>query len=57
MRGLKYLAIAFVVAAGAFWTTMLTTPPKSVAGPTAGLDTKQLTLEAHSGMGQQYDAF
>ncbi|MER2266446.1 hypothetical protein [Methylobacterium oxalidis] len=31
MRALALLAIAFVLATGAFWATMLTAPPKSVA--------------------------
>ncbi|MDR7039175.1 hypothetical protein J2X36_003948 [Methylobacterium sp. BE186] len=31
MRAAAMLALAFALATGAFWATMLTTPPKSVA--------------------------
>ncbi|GJE35789.1 hypothetical protein [Methylobacterium oxalidis] len=31
MRTLVMLAVAFVLATGAFWATMLTVPPQSVA--------------------------
>ena len=57
MRGFRVLGVAIVVAAGAFWATMLTTPPKSEARPPAGINTGLLTLDAKPSMGEQYDAF
>ncbi len=57
MRTVKLLAVATVVAAGAFWATMLTSPPQSTARGVAGIDTKLLTLDAQPAMGQQSDAF
>jgi len=34
MRAMKLFAAAFVIAAGAFWVTMATAPPKTVASET-----------------------
>lgn len=57
MRTSKLLIIAFVVATGAFWATMLTNPPQSTAQAGPGLDTRALTLDAAPTMGQHHDAF
>ena len=57
MRGMKLFGVAFVVAAGAFWATVFTTPPKSEARPPAGINTGLLTLDAKPALGEQYDAF
>ena len=57
MRALSLLAAAFVLAAGAFWITMLTTPPKSEAALSSGINTQELTIKAHPNEGQPYDAF
>jgi len=34
-RGLALLSAAFVVATGAFWTIMLTSPPRTSTAPTS----------------------
>ena len=57
MRVLSLLAAAFVLAAGAFWVTMLTVPPKSEAALSSGINTQELTIKAHPNEGQTYDAF
>jgi hypothetical protein len=57
MRVLSLLAAAFVLAAGAFWVTMLTAPPKSEAALSAGINTQELTIKAHPNEGRPYDAF
>lgn len=57
MRTLGLFAAAFALAAGAFWATMLTTPPKSEAAAQTRIDTRALTLKAHLEVGQPYDAF
>ncbi|WP_336490003.1 hypothetical protein [Methylobacterium nigriterrae] len=57
MRALSLLAAAFVLAAAAFWVTMLTTPPKSDAALRSGINIQELTIKAHPNEGQPYDAF
>ncbi|WP_245421435.1 MULTISPECIES: hypothetical protein [Methylobacteriaceae] len=39
MRAIYLFMLAFSLATGAFWATMLTSPPKSRAAPTAIADT------------------
>ena len=57
MRVLSLLAAAFVLAAGAFWVTMLTVPPKSEAALSSGINTQELTIKSHPNEGPPYDAF
>jgi hypothetical protein len=47
MSKLKILALAFALATGAFWATMLNDPPKSVAAdPSVGLTMKDIKIPA-----------
>ena len=48
MRGIKLFAAAFALAAGAFWVTMTTEPPKTVASETsrAGLSPGEMMIPA-----------
>ncbi|MBB2964366.1 hypothetical protein [Methylobacterium sp. R2-1] len=39
MRAIYVFLLAFALATGAFWATMLTNPPKTRAAPTAIADT------------------
>ena len=39
MRAIYVFLLAFAVATGAFWATMITSPPKTRAAPTAIADT------------------
>ena len=57
MRKFSLFATAFVLAAGTFWATMFTSPPKSEAAVQASINTRELTLRATPPMGEQYDAF
>ncbi len=55
MRTLGLFATAFLLATGAFWLTMLTSPPTTEAAH-AGLDIKALTGKASPPMAAGYDA-
>ena len=57
MRKLGVFAAAFALATGAFWVTMLTSPPKLEAAVQTQIDTRELTLKAHLEDGQPSDAF
>lgn len=57
MRRLGLFAVAFALATGAFWTSMLTKPPKVEAAVQTRIDTRELTLKAHLQEGQPSDAF
>ena len=57
MRKLGLFAAAFALATGAFWITMLTSPPKLEAAVQTRIDTRDLTLKAHLEDGQPSDAF
>lgn len=57
MRTLSLLAAAFVLAAGAFWATILLKPPKSEAAVHASMNIQELTLKATPDAGQPSDAF
>jgi uncharacterized protein involved in exopolysaccharide biosynthesis len=57
MRRLGLFAAAFALATGAFWVTMLTTPPKLEAAVQTRIDTRELTLKVHLEDGQPSDAF
>lgn len=48
MRTIKLFAAAFVVVGGAFWVTMATTPPKTVASETlsVGLSPGEMLIPA-----------
>ena len=48
MRAVKVSAAAFLVAAGAFWVTMATAPPKTVASETrsVGLSPGEMLIPA-----------
>jgi hypothetical protein len=46
MRKFSLFLVAFIVAAGAFWVTMLTTPPTTEAAqPSAGINISDLTIQ------------
>ena len=53
-RRLSFFAAAAVVATGAFWATMLTSPPKSEAALPQGIDITRLTSAADPNM-QSFD--
>jgi uncharacterized protein involved in exopolysaccharide biosynthesis len=57
MRRIGLFAAAFALATGAFWVTMLTSPPKLEAAVQTRIDTRELTLKAHLEDGQPSDAF
>ncbi|WP_194075169.1 hypothetical protein [Methylobacterium durans] len=57
MRGIIMFAAAFVLAAGAFWATMLTAPPASKAAHYTPLDIREMTIKANPGAGERHDAF
>lgn len=57
MRKLKIFAVAFAVATGAFWVTMLNAPPKSVAAdPSVGLVMKDINGSASMPTGEPVGA-
>jgi hypothetical protein len=56
MRNLGLFATAFLLATGAFWLTMLTSPPTTEAAPHLSLDTKALTLKANPPVAADCDA-
>ena len=45
-KPLKLLVAAFALSAAAFWATMLTSPPTTVAGPRGGIDVHSIDLRA-----------
>jgi hypothetical protein len=45
MRKLPIFIVALIVATGAFWVTMLTTPPKTVAAPSVPFSIYDMTIE------------
>lgn len=57
MRKFSLFVAAFALAAGAFWTTMLTSPPQSEAASVSQIDTRELTLKSHLEVGESYDTF
>ncbi|MGU3359489.1 hypothetical protein ACLBWX_04060 [Methylobacterium sp. M6A4_1b] len=57
MRRSTLFAAALGVATLAFWAVMFTSPPISEAGAIPGVDIRKLTLEAHPGTAEAYDAF
>lgn len=57
MRKFGLFAAAFALATGAFWVTMLTSPPTLEAAVQTRIDTRELTLKAHLEDGQPADAF
>ncbi|GJD48603.1 hypothetical protein OPKNFCMD_1326 [Methylobacterium crusticola] len=57
MRKFSLIAAAFALATGAFWMTMLTSPPKSQAKIAAGIDTRELTLKLNLDRGATYDPY
>ena len=46
MNKLKLFALAFALATGAFWVTMLNDPPKSVAADPGGLVMKNIVISS-----------
>ena len=46
MNKLKIFALAFALATGAFWVTMLNDPPKSVAADASGLVMKDIAISS-----------
>lgn len=56
MRNLGLFATAFLLATGAFWLTMLTSPPTTEAAPHASMDIKALTVKASPPMAADYTA-
>ncbi|SDA24057.1 hypothetical protein SAMN02799622_03274 [Methylobacterium sp. UNC378MF] len=57
MRKILMLIAAFALATGAFWVTMLTSPPRLEAKVQTRIDTRELTLKVHLEDGQPSDAF
>ena len=60
MRKLPLFALALIVAAGAFWVTMLTTPPiteASVQPTSGGIDVYDLMTGTTLPMAEPTDAF
>lgn len=55
MRALNVFLAAFALATGAFWFTMLSSPPKTVAAPRAIADSWQLKPPAPP-IADDYDA-
>jgi hypothetical protein len=49
-RRVSFLAAALVVASGAFWATMLTSPPKVEAAFSPGMDITRLSAAADPNM-------
>jgi hypothetical protein len=57
MRKLKYFALAFALATGAFWLTMLKDPPKSEASDPTRLTIQPNDLKIPTGIPTgEYDA-
>jgi hypothetical protein len=56
MRNLGLFATAFLLATGAFWLTMLTSPPTTEAAPHASLDIRALTVKANPPSATGYEA-
>jgi len=57
MRKLPLFIVAVMVATGAFWATMLTSPPKTVASinPSAGLTISAIAIPADLPLGGPWD--
>ena len=54
----KLFAVAFALATGAFWATMLTSPPKTEAAPPRpGINVSELTVSNDLSMADPADAF
>ena len=45
MRKLPVFIVAFILATGAFWVIMLTTPPKTEAAPSVPFSIYDMTIE------------
>lgn len=57
-RRLKLFIAAFAVAAGAFWATILTTPPKTEAAqPGVSINIYELTVGTNAPLSEPVDAF
>ncbi len=56
-RATKLFGTAFAIAAAAFWVTMLTSPPKTVASmnPSAGLTVSAIAIPANLPLGGPWD--
>ncbi len=58
MRKLPLFLVALIVAAGAFWATMLTTPPQTEAAqPSASLNINDLMIGKDLPVADATDAF
>ncbi len=58
MRKLPLFLVALIVAAGAFWVTMLTTPPQTgAAQPSASLNINDLMIGKDLPIADATDAF
>lgn len=58
MRKLPLFAAALIVATGAFWATMLTTPPKTEAAqPLASININDLVVQSGLPLAEPSDAF
>jgi hypothetical protein len=57
MRKFSLFVAAFALAAGAFWTIMLTSPPQTEAAAASQINTRELTLRSHLEVGESYDTF
>ena len=49
-RRMSFFAAALVIASGAFWATMLTSPPKVEAAVSQGMDISRLSATADPNM-------
>ena len=56
MRKLPIFIVALIVATGAFWVTMLTTPPKTEASTTVPFSIYEMTIEKNLPMAEFADA-
>lgn len=56
MRALNVFLAAFVLATGAFWFTMLSNPPKTVAAPRAIADSWPVKPKTAPPIADDYDA-
>jgi hypothetical protein len=56
MRKLPIIIVALIVATGAFWATMLTTPPKTEAAASVPFSIYDMTIEKNLPMAEFTDA-
>ena len=58
MRKLPIFIVALIVATGAFWATMLTTPPKTEAAqPGASININDIIVQSGLPLAEPTDAF